>query len=129
MPWGLRVPLLDEIKVERPNPSGKGQPEFGIPFHILGGQDFQVVGDINLARLQQRQPRRRLRDAFEDQALYMWHFAPVVFNGLHDQLDARGMAHKLIGSQPDRMLLKPSSPTCSIYFFGTIHPAAEARVP
>ena len=106
MPRRLRVPLLDEIQIERPNPSGKGQPELGIPFHLLGGLDIQVVGDIDLARLQHGQPRRRLRDTFKDQALHMGHFAPVVLNGLHDQLDARRMADKLIGPQPDGMLLK-----------------------
>ena len=33
------------------------------------------------------------------------------------------------GPAPIGAFLNPSSPTCSTYFFGTIHPAADAVVP
>jgi hypothetical protein len=46
--------LLDEIQIERADPAGKGQPQPGIPFHLLGGRDIQVVRHIDLALLQHR---------------------------------------------------------------------------
>ncbi len=51
-----------------------------------------------------------VRDGFEDQPLDVGHFAPVPLDGLHDQLDARRIADKLVGPQADRMLAKALIP-------------------
>ena len=78
----------------------------GSRLHLEGLRDVQQVGDVDLAPLQHRRSRGGIRDALEDEPLHRRHLAPVRLVGLHDQLDARRVAHELVGPQADRLLLE-----------------------
>ena len=49
--------------------------------------------------------------------------------GLQHQLHSRVVRGELVRAGPTGAFLKPSSPTFSMYFLGTIHPAPVAGVP
>ena len=74
--------------------------------HLLRLRHVEDVRNVDLAAFQHRRARGGLRHALEDQPLHRRHLAPVALVGLHDQLDARRVAHELVGAEADRMLLE-----------------------
>ena len=111
VPGGLGVPLaIEEIQPGDADPPGKSHAQLGIPLELLAQLALQIVGHIDFTLLQHGQARRRVRDGFEDQPLDVGHFTPVPLDGLHDQLDARRIADKLVGPQADGMLAKALIP-------------------
>ena len=78
----------------------------GVFCSALGIDAVERVGDIGLAGLDHQGPRRRLGDAAHDDRLDVRHMAPVMREGLEDDLDAGLGADELVGAGADRVLLE-----------------------
>ena len=110
VPGRLGVPLVEEVQVEGPDPAGERQLQRRISPHLLRLRRIQEVREIDLAALQHGEPRGGLGDALVDQPFDVGHLAPVALEGLHDQLDARRMAHELVRPEADGVLLEAVVP-------------------
>src|SRR6185312_1493212 len=64
------------------------------------------IGDIDLAPLQGCQARALVGNDLEDEAPHAWRFAPVLVEGLQNQLHAGREGDKLVGSSANWGLLE-----------------------
>ena len=100
----------------------------GVRFDLLAERAPERVRDVHLAALEHGQPRQVLGDDPPHHALHRGGLAPVAVVRVEDQLDAGVVRRELVGAAPTGAFLKPSSPTFSTYFLGTIQPAPLAGV-
>ena len=102
----------------------EGKP--GCAWQLFGELAADGVDDIHLTALEGGQPRCLIGDHPQYQASDCRLLVPILVKGFENQLYTRVNETNLYGPAPIGAFLKPSSPTFSRYFFGTIQPAPVA---
>ena len=107
VPRRLRIPLVGEVEPEGALDHHRLQRQARRLLQLLGELAADRVGDVDLAALQRRQPRRLLGHHLEDQPLHGGHLAPVALEGFEHQLHAGREGDELVRPGADRRLLEP----------------------
>ena len=106
VPGRFRIPLIEEVQVVDADRPREGQPDRRVALELERGRRVEHVRHVHLAVLQHGRAGRGVRHRLEHEPLHRRRLAPVALVGLHDQLDPGGVAHELVGPEPDRPLLE-----------------------
>src|SRR5262245_50514384 len=98
MPRRLRVPLLGKVEAERCLHDGGLEGQTRRLLHSRRQFTADGIGNIDLPPLEGSQARGFVGNDLEDEALHAWRFAPVLVEGLQDQLHAGREGDELVGS-------------------------------
>src|SRR5262249_52794074 len=105
-PWRLRIPLIGKVQPERRLHDDRFGGEAARTLDLLGEFSGHRIGDVDLAPLECREPRRLVWDQPKDQALHVRDLAPILVECFDNQLLARREGDEFVRPGPDRRLLE-----------------------
>ena len=128
MPRRFRIPLIGKVYVEHALDDRRLEGQPGCALQLFGQLAADRIDDVDLAALECREPRGLVRYHLEDQALYARRLAPILVEGLEDQLDTRRERDELVRPGADRRFLEPF--VADLLDVGLGHdPACPCRAP
>jgi len=107
VPRRFRIPLIREIDPEGGLTDVRLEGQARATSDLLGQGAADRVGDVDLTTLQARQARGLVGNRSQDEALHVRRLAPVLLEGVDDELDTRGERDEPVWTGADRRFLEP----------------------
>jgi len=110
MPWRFRVPLLREIEPPRALGDNRLQGQPRRRPKLFGKLATDRVDDVDFALLERGEPRRLVGDRLEHQAFDAGGLAPILVEGLENQLQPGRERNEFVRARTDRRFFEAFIP-------------------